>query len=135
MRRRLLLIQARVRSTIHGLGNTTDLCSSLRFTISRDPFAGGGSGRGSPLKEWKQGARAGVEHKRHTVAILNIGRMNCNTQQKSERIDEDAPLAAGDLLARIVTLRVPFLRRRGSALTVDDRRALASRLACSRTAS
>ena len=102
-RRRLRLIQARVRSTIHGLGNTTDLCSSLRFTISRDPFAGGGSGRGStraliaaisenPLKERKQGARAGVERKRGAVAILNIGRVNCNAQQKTERIDRLRPV-------------------------------------------
>jgi hypothetical protein len=58
------------------------------------------------LEERKQGARAGVEHKRNTVAILNIGRVNRNTQQKTTRIDEDVPLAAGDLLARIVTLRV-----------------------------
>src|SRR5580693_2927584 len=49
---------------------------------------------------------AGVEHKGDTVAILNIGRVNRNAQQKTERIDKDVPLAAGDLLARIVTLRV-----------------------------
>jgi hypothetical protein len=30
----LRLIQAKVRSTIHRLGNTTKLCSSLRSTIS-----------------------------------------------------------------------------------------------------
>jgi hypothetical protein len=56
------------------------------------------------LDERKQGARAGVEHKRGTVAILNIGRVNRNAQQKTERIDEDVPLAAGDLLARILAL-------------------------------
>jgi len=58
------------------------------------------------LDERKQGARAGVEHKGGTVAILNIGRVNCNAQQKTERIDEDVALAAGDLLARVVALRV-----------------------------
>src|SRR5580658_10184953 len=49
---------------------------------------------------------AGVEHKGDTVAILNIGRVNRNAQQKTERIYKDVPLASGDLLARIVTLRV-----------------------------
>jgi hypothetical protein len=33
-RRRLRLIQARVLSTIQRLGRTTNLCSSLRLTIS-----------------------------------------------------------------------------------------------------
>src|SRR5580658_2934058 len=33
-RRRLRLIQAKARSTIHRLGNTANLCSSLRLTIS-----------------------------------------------------------------------------------------------------
>ena len=58
------------------------------------------------LKERKQGARAGVEHKSGTVAVLNIGRVHRNAQQKTERIDEDVPLETGDLLARIVTMRV-----------------------------
>jgi hypothetical protein len=34
-KRRLRLIQARVRSTIQRLGKTTNLCSSLRLTISK----------------------------------------------------------------------------------------------------
>ena len=82
-----------------------------------DPFAGGGGSLGgtrsliaaigeNALDERKQSARAGVEHKGGTVTILNIGRVNCNAQQKTERIDEDVALAASDLLARIVTLRV-----------------------------
>jgi hypothetical protein len=32
--------------------------------------------------------------------------MNDDTQEKTERIDEDVPLAARDFLARIIALRV-----------------------------
>ncbi len=73
--------------------------------------------------EGPQRTRAFVEHEARAVAILDVGEMNGNAQQEAQRIDEDMPLAAGDLLARIVALRIeqspPFWRRFG-ALTVDD---------------
>jgi len=40
------------------------------------------------------------------VAILHVGGMDDDAQEKAERIDEDVPLAARDLLARIKALRV-----------------------------
>ncbi len=40
------------------------------------------------------------------VAVLNVGRMNDDAQQQTERVDEDVALAARDLLARIKALRV-----------------------------
>ena len=44
--------------------------------------------------------------------------MNDDVQQEAERVDENVPLAARDLLARIVALRVersPLLRRLGAS--------------------
>jgi hypothetical protein len=40
------------------------------------------------------------------VAILNVGRMNDDAQEQTKRVDEDVALAARDLLARIIALRV-----------------------------
>jgi hypothetical protein len=51
--------------------------------------------------KWKR-RRAPIEDEPRTIAILHIGRMDDDVQQEAERIDEDVPLAARDLLARIV---------------------------------
>ena len=40
------------------------------------------------------------------VAILNVGRQNAHAEQEAERIDEDVALAARNLLACIIALRV-----------------------------
>lgn len=40
------------------------------------------------------------------VSILDAGGVNVDVQQKALRVDEDVPLTAEDLLARIVTTRV-----------------------------
>lgn len=40
------------------------------------------------------------------VAILHVGGMDHDVQEQTERIDEDVPLAAGDLLARVIALRI-----------------------------
>lgn len=58
------------------------------------------------LDEGKQAARAPVEDQAGAVAVLYVGRMNDDVQQKAERVDEDVPFAARDLLARIIALRV-----------------------------
>jgi hypothetical protein len=42
----------------------------------------------------------------HAIAILNVGGMDDDAQQEAERINEDVPLAARDLLARIIALQV-----------------------------
>jgi len=46
------------------------------------------------------------KHQNATVAILNIRRMHHRMQQKAYRIDENVPLLAFDLFARIITVRV-----------------------------
>lgn len=47
-----------------------------------------------------------AQHGEGAVAILHIGGMDDDAQEKAERIDEDVPLAARDLLTRIKALRV-----------------------------
>jgi hypothetical protein len=77
--------------------------------------AGGGSRHARPLiagvgedalDEGKEAARAPIENQPRPVAILHVGGMNDDVQEKAERIDEDVPLAARDLLACIKALRV-----------------------------
>jgi len=79
-----------------------------------------------------------IEHERDTVSILNVCRMNRNAQQEAERVDEDMPLAAGDLLARVIALRVqrrpPFCAALALWLSMMAAVGLASRPSCSRTA-
>ena len=88
--------------------------------------------------ERPQGARSLVKHQGRAVAVLNVGGMNCDAQQQAERIDEDMPLAARDLLARIITLRVkrspPFCAALALWLSMIATVGLASRPSCSRTA-
>ena len=43
---------------------------------------------------------------RGAVAVLNIGGMNDNVQQETQRVDQDVPLATLDLLARVVARRI-----------------------------
>ena len=40
------------------------------------------------------------------IAILHVGRMDRDAQQEAERVHEDVPFPARDLLARIEALRV-----------------------------
>jgi len=58
------------------------------------------------IDEGEEAARAPIEDEPRAIAILHIGRMDDDAQQEAERVDEDVPLAARDLLARIVALRV-----------------------------
>ena len=93
------------------------MCSSLRLTISSfqvpvlataarqlwSLIAGIGE---DALDEGKEAARASIEHQPRAIAILHVGGMDDDVQQEAERVDEDMPLAARDLLARIEALRV-----------------------------
>ena len=73
-----------------------------------------------------------------SIAVLNVGGMNDNVQQETQRVDQDVPLATFDLLARVVARRiepsppfcVPFAVCESMIATVG----LASRPSCSRTA-
>ena len=58
------------------------------------------------LDEREEAARASVENEPRAVAVLHVGRMDDDIQQEAERVDENMPLAARDLLARIKALRV-----------------------------
>lgn len=62
--------------------------------------------------EGEEAARAPVEDEARAIAVLHGGRVNDDVQQEAERVDEDVPFAARDLLARIVALwverRAPF---------------------------
>lgn len=58
------------------------------------------------LDEGEEAARAHVEDKPRAIAVLHCGGMNDDVQEEAERVDEDVSLAARDLLARIIALRV-----------------------------
>ena len=81
------------------------------------PGAGlGDGGRGLPplvpgisedkLDEGEEAACAPIEDEQSAVAILHSGRVDDDVQQQAERVDQDMPFAAGDLLGRIKALRV-----------------------------
>src|SRR6478609_7481756 len=76
-----------------GLGNGRGGLGSLVAGISEDALD-------------ERAARASIEDKRRAIAILYIGGVDDDIQQQAERIDENMPLAAPDLLARIKALRV-----------------------------
>ena len=58
------------------------------------------------LDEGEQAAGASIENQPGPVAVLNVGGMDHDVQQEAERVDQDMALAPGDLLARIIPLRV-----------------------------
>ena len=51
-------------------------------------------------------ARAPIEYEQSAVAILHCSGVDDDVQQQAERVDQDMPFAAGDLLGRIKALRV-----------------------------
>ena len=57
------------------------------------------------LDEGEQTPRR-LEQIASAVAILDVGRMDGDAQEKAERVDENVALAARNLLARIIALRV-----------------------------
>ena len=58
------------------------------------------------LDEGEEAACAPIEDEQSAVAILHSGRVDDDVQQQAERVDQDMPFAAGDLLGRIKALRV-----------------------------
>lgn len=58
------------------------------------------------LDEGKEAACASIEDEQSAVAILHSSRVDGDVQQQAERVDQDMPFAAGDLLGRIKALRV-----------------------------
>ena len=80
---------------------------------STGPCDGGGRFRAlvagigeDALNEREEAARAVIENEPRAIAVLHVGGMDDDVQQEAERVDENMPLAARDLLARIKALRV-----------------------------
>ena len=63
-------------------------------------------GVGKDAFDERKGSPRRAQQVSRTVAILHVGRVDGHAQQEAKRIDEDVPLAAGDLLARVEALRV-----------------------------
>jgi hypothetical protein len=78
-----------------GLGDGGRGFGSLVAGIGEDAF-----------DEREQAPGAPIENEQGTIAILHVGRMDDDVQKEAERVDENMPFAARDLLARIEALRV-----------------------------
>ena len=63
---------------------------------------------GPDLLEAVEPAANRLEHELGPVAILDVGRVDDDRQEQPEGIDQDVPLAAVDLFARVVTMDPPF---------------------------
>jgi hypothetical protein len=90
------------------------------------------------LDEREQAARASIEDQARAIAILHVSRVDDDVQQEAERVDKNVPLAALDLLARVVPRRIerrpPFCAPLALCASMMATVGLASRPACSRTA-
>src|SRR2546430_1387741 len=99
------------------LGQDNEFVQFVALDDLEHPTTGAGSGsRGAwpliagigedALDEGEEAARAPIENQPRPVAVLDVGGMDDDVQQKTERIDKDVALAPDDLLARIKPLRV-----------------------------
>jgi hypothetical protein len=78
-----------------GLGDSGGRLRPLVGRISEDTF-----------DEREEAACASIKDKRCAIAILDSGRVDDDVQQQAERVDQDMPFAARDLLGRIKALRI-----------------------------
>src|SRR5215207_239050 len=87
------------------------------------------------LNERKQ-PTGGAQDRQSPVSVLDVGRMDHGTEQEAQRVDQDVPLLALDLLARVVTAwinaRPPFSALFTLWLSMIAAVGLASLPACSR---
>ena len=61
---------------------------------------------GNELLQERMHPKQGRKEQNAAVAILDIGGMNDGMEQQTQRIYEDVPLLALDLLARIIAMRI-----------------------------
>ena len=61
---------------------------------------------GIELQQERKRAEQARHQQRAAVAVLNVGGVHERVHQETLRIDEDVPLLALDLLARVVAMRV-----------------------------
>jgi hypothetical protein len=78
-----------------GLGDRSGESAGVVAGVGKDAF-----------DEGKEAARTTVEDQPRAVAILHVGGVDDDVQQEADRVDENMPLAARNLLARIKALRV-----------------------------
>lgn len=64
------------------------------------------AGIGEQLDDRREPAFGVAQQTADAIAILPVGAMDDDVQQQAEGVDDDVPLAAGDLLARVIALRV-----------------------------
>src|SRR5919202_2432475 len=87
------------------------------------------------LDEREQPAR-GAQQRDGAIAVLDVGRKDRGAQQHADRVDQDVPLLAFDLLAGVVTRRIdasaPFSALFTLWLSMTAAVGLASLPACSR---
>jgi hypothetical protein len=62
--------------------------------------------REDALDEGKEATRMPIEDEARPIAILHICRVDDDVQEEAECIDENMPLTALDLLARVKTRRI-----------------------------
>ena len=95
----------------HALFQTRDAWLELCFindalSVTVDEPSNPTSQTGHLTDEGEEPARAPIEDEQSAVAILHSCRVDDDVQQQAERVDQDMPFAAGDLLGRIKALRV-----------------------------
>jgi hypothetical protein len=99
------------------LGQDDESMRLVAFDDLQLPGAALGDGGGRPgsliasigedaLDKGKQAPGSPIEDQSGALAILHIGGMDNDVQEKAERVDQNMSLAARDLLARIKALRV-----------------------------
>jgi hypothetical protein len=79
---------------------------------------------GVELEQKGKGAEQGRHQQDAAGAILSVGAVHDGVDQETLRVDENVPLLAFDLFARVIAMRIdagsPFFPRR-DALVIDDR--------------
>ena len=101
---------AKVRSTTHRRGRTLEAFGAVRslddlhceladFLQGASQFRSGVAAVGKDMAQPRPAPEYGLQDDRRAVAILNVGGVNDDADQQAQRVDDDVPLAALDLLA------------------------------------
>jgi hypothetical protein len=86
----------------------------LHIELRQDRFHGGAERRaliaavGVELQQERLHAEQRGHHKRAAIAVLDAGGMHDGVDQEALRVDENMPLLALDLFARIIARRINF---------------------------
>lgn len=131
------------------VGKNDEAMQLVTFDDLQFPGAGLGDGCGcfpslvagigeDALDEGKKATRTTIKDQPGAIAVLDVGRVDDDVQQETERVDKNVPFAAFDLLARVVALRIdrgpPFCAPLALCASMMATVGLASRPAFSRVA-